>query len=206
MQNHKPSGDNTMNITEQTEKTTEKKAKKPGAMAVFTAVIDRAEKNQGLANADWKEATWRAVEFAASKARNLAPMNILIARVHACKSLRTMALVEYFKALATVDGTCLVEWSAKDLKFTYDSKETIPEGAIAQAKKVAFWEFKPENIHSMVKFDMIVQAIKKVRNKATEGKALVTADELRLLAAIEKLMVKADPRIFESKAGKKSGK
>ena len=179
------------------------KRKKPTAMSIFNTVVDRAVKGQETTNADWKEATWRAVEFAASKDRNLEPVNILISKVHGCKSLRTMALVEYFKHLATVGGECLVDWSAKELKFTYCSKETIPASAIAQAKKVAFWEFKPEVIHSMLKFDTLVQAVKKLRSKSDEGKALITADELKLLADIEKLMVKADPTIFESKKGKK---
>lgn len=189
--------------TSEVAKTTKSKAKKPTAMSVFNAVIDRAVKGQETTNADWKEATWRAVEFAASKDRNLEPMNILIGKVHGCKSLRTMALVEYFKHLATVEGECLVSWSAKELKFTYDSKETVPASAVAQAKKVAFWEFKPEVIHSMLKFDTLVQAVKKLRAKSDEGKALVTADELKLLADIEKLMVKADPTIFEKKSAKK---
>jgi len=189
------------NTSEATKSAT--KRKKPTAMSVFNTVVDRAVKGQEATNADWKEATWRAVEFAAGKDRNLEPVNILINKVHACKSLRTMALVEYFRHLATVDGDCLVDWSAKELKFTYCSKETIPASAVAQAKKVAFWEFKKENIHSMLKFDLLIETVKKLRAKSDEGKALVTADELKLLADIEKLMVKADPTIFEKKSAKK---
>ena len=182
---------------------TKGKTKKPTAMSIFNTVVDRAVNGQEATNADWKEATWRAVEFAASKDRNLEPVNILISKVHGCKSLRTMALVEYFKHLATVEGECLVDWSAKELKFTYASKSTIPTSAVAMAKKVAFWEFKKENIHSMLKFDLLIRTVKKLRSKSDEGKALVTADELKLLADIEKIMVKADPTIFEKKSAKK---
>ena len=168
----------------------------------FNAIVAKAVAAQGSANTLWHEATVHAVRFAASEDRNLAPMNALIKAVHGCKSLRVMSLVKFIMHLGGGETEGSLAWDAATLKLSYKKKaDTIPAEAIAEAIRIPFWEHCPEKIVNISKFSDIIGAVKKVRTKADKGEALVTSDELKVLAQIEALIAKNfGTEVFEKKA------
>lgn len=180
--------------------TTEKRFEKID-VAGFNSIIKKAVTAQGTANNLWHEATVHAVRFAASEDRNLAPMNQLIKAVHSCKSLRVMSLVKFVMYLAGGETDGSLTWDAATLKLGYKKKaDTIPAEAVQESIRVPFWEHCPEKIMNLAKFNDIIRTVKKVRDKAEKGEAVVTADELKVLTQIEQLIAKNfGTEVFEKK-------
>lgn len=171
-------------------------------IAGFNTVLTKASKAQATANNLWHEAQRQAVTFAASADRNLEPVNRMIKAVHDCKSLRVMSLVKFMLHLAGGEENGSLNWDAKELKLSYKRKsETISADMVKYSNTVPFWEHAPEKITPIVKFQDVINAVKKVREKANKGQATVTQEELNLLLEIEKLIVKHNPVAFDK--GKK---